>query len=278
MDVIPKIKELRIDGRRYGYLDEGQGNAVVLLHGHFIAEGQWDPQIPVLVKAGYRVICPHRSGMGVSDPSAFMSDAGDADDTFLLLDSLGVQDCVAVGHSAGTAHARQMLLSRPDRVSGIVFADGLFYLSGASSKLGTDRYSPDTLKDYERNRATLEANDLPWYYPSDYNVSLLEEWNAWVRRHPNAREQLQRRDDPRNVHFDPERPCAVPMLLIASGWGKIRPGDPEVDALRERVPARDAQVVVLTECGHYVQLEQAEAFNAALIEFLSKVHQQRSSS
>ncbi|MDP6778501.1 MAG: alpha/beta hydrolase [Candidatus Latescibacteria bacterium] len=269
----PEIKEHRIDSRRYGYIDEGSGNAVVLLHGHFIAEGQWDPQIPALVDAGYRVICPHRAGMGASDPSDFMSDAGDADDTFLLLGSLGVRECVAVGHSAGTAHARQMLLSRSGRVSGIVFADGLFYLSGASSRLGTERYSPGTLKAYEKNRAVLEANDLPWYYPSDYNVSLLEEWNAWVRRHPNAREELQRRDDPRNVHFGPERTCEVPMLVIASGWGKIRPGDPEEIALRNRLPGPDAEVVVLTECGHYVQLEQAEAFNRALLDFLARVYQ-----
>ncbi len=274
----PQIRHFRIDNRRYGYLDEGQGSAVVLLHGHFIAEGQWDPQIPALVDAGYRVICPHRAGMGESDYADFMSDAGDADDTFLLLDSLGVQDCVAVGHSAGTAHARQMLLTRPDRVKGIVFADGLFYLSGASSKLGTDRYSPQTLQDYERNRATLEANDLPWYYPSDFNVSLLEAWNDWVRRHPDAREQLQRRDDPRNVHFGPERPCEVPLLVIASGWGKIRPGDPEEAHLRQRLPGPDAEVVVLTECGHYVQLEQADAFNRALLSFLGRIYQQGNSS
>ena len=278
MNLSPQIREHRIDGRRYGYIDEGRGNAIVLLHGHFIAEGQWDPQIPVLVEAGYRVICPHRAGMGASDPSEFMSDAGDADDTYLLLDSLGVQDCIAVGHSAGTAHARQMLLSRPGRVSGIVFADGLYYLSGVSSRLGTKRYSPETLEAYQKNRATLEAHDLPWYYPSDFNVGLLEDWADWLRRHPNAREQLKRQADPRDRHFGPDRPCGVPMLVIASGWGKIRPGDPEEVKLTQRLPGQDAEVVVLTECGHYVQLEQAEAFNSALLSFLSRAYQRGNSS
>jgi pimeloyl-ACP methyl ester carboxylesterase len=74
-----------------------------------------------------------------------MSDAADADDTFALLNALGVEKCVAIGHSAGNAHARQMFLSRPSRVEAAVFIDGLYYFSGKASRLGTERYSPEWL-------------------------------------------------------------------------------------------------------------------------------------
>ena len=95
-----QIKTCRIGRRRYCYIDEGAGRPIVLLHGHLIAENQWDTQVSALVEAGYRVICPHRAGMGSSDISEHMSHATDADDTFALLDALDVSKCVAVGHSA----------------------------------------------------------------------------------------------------------------------------------------------------------------------------------
>ncbi len=264
-----EIKTCRIGRRRYCYIDEGAGKAVVLLHGHLIAENQWDPQIPALTEAGYRVICPQRAGMGSSDICEQMSDAADADDTFALLDALGVEKCVAVGHSAGNAHARQMFLSRPKRVEAAVFIDGLYYLSGKASRLGTERYSPEVRALYEKNKAVLIAHDLPWYYPSELNVQILKDWVEWNCEHPGLKEKLKRQDDPGNCPIPPDKYCKIPLLVIASGWGKIRSDDPEATELRARLPAEDAELVVVTECGHYVQLEQPEIVNEHLLRFLA---------
>ena len=266
-----EIKTHRIGRRRYCYTDEGTGKAVVLLHGHLIAKNQWDPQIPALTQAGYRVICPHRAGMGNSDICEHMSDAADADDTFALLNALGVEKCVAVGHSAGNAHARQMFLSRPSRVEAAVFIDGLYYLSGKASRLGTERYSPEVRALYKKNKAILIAHDLPWYYPSEFNVQLLKDWVEWNREHPGLKDKLKRRDDPENCPIPSGKYCKIPLLVFASGWGKIRPDDPEAAELRERLPAENAELVVATECGHYVQLEQPGIVNKKLLEFLGSL-------
>src|SRR6202050_4631453 len=48
------------------YEDHGQGQPVVLIHGYPLNGASWEKQVPVLLKAGHRVITYDRRGFGKS--------------------------------------------------------------------------------------------------------------------------------------------------------------------------------------------------------------------
>lgn len=106
-------------------LEAGEPGApvVVLAHGFPELGYSWRHQIPVLAEAGYHVIAPDQRGYGGSSrPSAIE----DYDITKLtgdiagLLDAVGADRAVMVGHDWGSVVATSFALLYPDHVSGCV--------------------------------------------------------------------------------------------------------------------------------------------------------------
>ena len=60
----------RVNGHRMHYVDEGEGDPVLLLHGNPTWSFLYRKFIPLLVAAGYRVIAPDHIGFGLSDKPA----------------------------------------------------------------------------------------------------------------------------------------------------------------------------------------------------------------
>ena len=61
---------MRVNGHRMHYVDEGQGDPVLLLHGNPTWSYLYRKFIPPLVAAGYRAIAPDHIGFGLSDHPA----------------------------------------------------------------------------------------------------------------------------------------------------------------------------------------------------------------
>ncbi len=61
-----RLKYAEINGQQIAYVDEGQGPAVVLIHGIPTSSWMYRKLIPVLVKSGRRVIAPDLLGFGKS--------------------------------------------------------------------------------------------------------------------------------------------------------------------------------------------------------------------
>src|ERR1700709_2833380 len=99
--------------------DEGEGPLVILCHGFPELAYSWRHQIPALVEAGYRVAAPDMRGFGRrSAPAAIaaydiVSLCGDLCG---LLDALGEQSAVFVGHDWGAHAVWQLAVLQPERV------------------------------------------------------------------------------------------------------------------------------------------------------------------
>ncbi|HMD01318.1 MAG TPA: alpha/beta hydrolase, partial [Candidatus Baltobacteraceae bacterium] len=92
---------LGIDGTEFEVRDEGRGTAVVLLHGFPLAMETWDAQAAALA-ANARVVRLDLRGLGRSGvtPGPYLLEQV-AGDVAGVLDALGIERAVIVGHSLG---------------------------------------------------------------------------------------------------------------------------------------------------------------------------------
>jgi non-heme chloroperoxidase len=92
------------------YEDHGSGLPVVLIHGFPLSGASWEKQVPVLLRAGYRVITYDRRGFGRSSQPATGYDYDTfAGDLRALIDTLDLRDIILTGFSMGTGEVTRYL-------------------------------------------------------------------------------------------------------------------------------------------------------------------------
>jgi pimeloyl-ACP methyl ester carboxylesterase len=115
------------DGVRIAYLDEGEGEPILLIHGFAsnIAANWIDPQwVRTLTQAGRRVIALDNRGHGESDklyePERYGAPEM-AEDARRLLDHLGIERADVLGYSMGARIAAFLAFAHPERVRSVIF-------------------------------------------------------------------------------------------------------------------------------------------------------------
>ncbi len=112
-------KYVDLDGLRMAYLDEGEGEVVLCLHGEPTWNYLYRKMIPVFLDAGMRVVAPDWFGFGRSDKPA-------ADETYTwdfhhgsmlqFVDALGLQKVTLVVQDWGGVLGLTLPVSHPDLV------------------------------------------------------------------------------------------------------------------------------------------------------------------
>lgn len=144
----------------------GDGPPVVLVHGFPELAFSWRHQIPALAAARYSVIAPDMRGYGGSDKPAHVTDytiqklIGDLTG---LMDTLGIEKAMIVGHDWGALVTWQMALLEPDRMAGLVALNIPFFkrppinpITFMRYKLGKDFYIVNFQKSDEADRRFAE--------------------------------------------------------------------------------------------------------------------------
>src|SRR6202043_2882247 len=84
------------------YEDHGKGQPVVLIHGYPLSGASWEKQVPVLLRAGHRVITYDRRGFGKSSqPTTGYNYDTFAEDLHKLITHLELREFALVGFSMG---------------------------------------------------------------------------------------------------------------------------------------------------------------------------------
>jgi len=123
MPTEPTERTIATNGVELNVVEAGSGPAVVLCHGWPELSYSWRHQIPALAAAGYRVIAPDQRGYGKSSRPEAITDYDIAHltgDLTGLLDALGEEKAVFVGHDWGSMVVWQMALLAPERMNGVV--------------------------------------------------------------------------------------------------------------------------------------------------------------
>ena len=113
-----KLRTISTNGIRMRIAEQGSGPLVLLLHGFPESWYSWRHQLPALAAAGFHAVAPDQRGYGGTEaPSAIA--AYDilhlVDDAVGVLDALGAERAVVVGHDWGSPVAWHCALLHPER-------------------------------------------------------------------------------------------------------------------------------------------------------------------
>jgi pimeloyl-ACP methyl ester carboxylesterase len=112
-----------VNGVRLHYVEYGKGPLIVLLHGFPECWYAWRYQLPALAEAGYRVVAPDLRGYNLSDKprgvhayrmECFIGDVKG------LIQTLGEDRAIVVGHDWGGVIAWQLAISEPQMVKKLI--------------------------------------------------------------------------------------------------------------------------------------------------------------
>lgn len=260
-----------IDGGQLYCEDSGRGAPVIFLHGHSFDRRQWEPQVRA-VESSHRVIRYDLRGYGRSsqpeEGKAFLH----ADDLRQLMDALGIPRAHLVGLSLGGFVVTDFIALYPDRALSATMAGGdLFDVPGPD-----EPWIADALARRRAEIAALKAAGIAGFkrrWLEDLIAHggtgraalrrplwrMIDEWPAWQPLHVEPRLLLGRSARRRLVEAAP----AMPVLIVR--------GDQETIDFAIKTLLPQAEVVIVPDCGHVSNLEQADAFTAALTRFLARV-------
>jgi len=187
----------------------GSGSPVVLAHGFPELAFSWRGQVPALIESGYRVAVPDQRGYGRSSRPEDI-EAYDivhlCDDLLAVLDDLGEEQAVFVGHDWGAIVVWQLALRAPDRVKAVVgmsvpfiprapmptvsllrqlFADQFFYIVYFQEPGPADR---ELSSDPARTMRRLMAGPKPNEFSPEENTALsTDDDRGFIDRLPESR-------------------------------------------------------------------------------------------
>lgn len=121
--MFPEPSIVRANGIDLAVYEQGQGPAVVLLHGFPELAYSWRHQLPALADAGFRAVAPDQRGYGGSDVPPDVSDYRIEEliaDVHGMLDALELESATFVGHDWGAFVLWQMAMHAPERIEGLV--------------------------------------------------------------------------------------------------------------------------------------------------------------
>ncbi|MEV6348775.1 alpha/beta fold hydrolase [Actinoplanes sp. NPDC051851] len=264
----------------------GRAYPVVLLHGGgpgATGASNYARNIDALAEAGYRVLVPDMPGYGRSSKSVDHGDPFGDLAVFVrgLLDALDLDKAHLVGNSYGGAAALRLALDRPDRVERLVLMGpgGIGTTRALPTKgltalldyYGGDGPSREKLRTFIRDYLVFDPAGVPEdLIDLRYEASADPETiaNPPLRRPaggPKALRTLMRMDFTRDRARVAR--CPVPTLVVWGTEDKVnRPsGGPW---LAHTMPHCD--LYLLARTGHWAQYEQADRFNALLLDWLSR--------
>ena len=125
MPQAPRDEWVTVDGLNFHYRDwGGSGEPIVLLHGLASTSHIWDMVAPILAQ-NHAVIAVDQRGHGESDkPNDGYDIESVTKDAIGIIDKLGIEKPLVVGHSWGGSVALNLAVEAPQSVKGLTWVDG----------------------------------------------------------------------------------------------------------------------------------------------------------
>jgi 3-oxoadipate enol-lactonase len=240
-----------------------RGPTVVLSNSVGSTRAMWDPQVPVLAAAGFRVVRYDARGHGASPVPPGPYRIGDlADDLLALLDATGTERAHLIGLSLGGMTAMRLTARHPDRVASLA-------LLCTSASLGPPEFWLDRARAARAGGtgSIAEAIVARWFTETTARTApeKVAEAVAMVASIPaegyagccEAIAAMDLRADLPGI--------TVPTLALAGADDPATPPE-HLEYIAKHIPG--ATLIVVPGAAHLANLERPEQVNAALLEHL----------
>ncbi|OJY37719.1 MAG: hypothetical protein BGP03_17835 [Pseudonocardia sp. 73-21] len=251
---------MQVNGRELAVEVEGEGPAVLLVHGLGGTSNFYQVQADALAPS-HTVIRVDSAGAGRSPVADGISIDSHADDLAAVLDALDVDGAAVVGHSMGTLVVRSLAARYPEKVTALALLGAVAEPAEAGRQAQRDRAGVLRDKGTAAVAPGVVANAL-----SETTRRDKPEVAAFVRElvmrqdaegYARNCEALAAATDPGPI--DP----AVPLLLVTGTDDKVGP-----PVVSEALATASATVEIVPGIGHWTALEAAGPVTELLLKFL----------
>ena len=263
-------KSVIINGIKINYVVSGEGEAIVLIHGHPFDHTMWQPQIEAFSDK-YTVIVPDLRGYGKSSlPAVGATRFEDyATDILLLLDTLGIDSFHVAGLSMGGQLAMETYRQAPSRVKSLILADTFASLDTPEAKKARNE-AADRM---EREGMGGYANESIHKMIKAEHVTTMPDVAAHVMRmmtttSPKAAATAMRARSERIEYLKEVLPNIDAAVLVVVGRQDEFTPVAKAEEMHAALP--NSKLVVIEDSGHMPNLEQPKEFNEIVLEFLSR--------
>jgi len=263
--------ETIVDGLKTFYVDEGrrEGTPVVLVHGMTLDHQMWRPQIAAL-SPEYRVIAYDVRGHG-------RTEVGDGQFTYrrlamdlgVLLDNLGLRSVVLCGFSMGGMIAFRALELFPERFRALVFCDTSAHADSDPSR----RWREQMIETIGREGMAPYMKPFieKCFCPRSFETRK-EEIEATRRvvlaQSPRGARGILLAQAGRVDSHATLAQVRVPTLIMVGEEDAFTPPDLSRE-MHGKTPG--SEMFVVPGAGHMTPLENPEAVNGRLLEFLARL-------
>jgi pimeloyl-ACP methyl ester carboxylesterase len=281
------IKHVAAGGIDFAYVEAGSGPLVLLLHGYPETPIVWAKAMTALASAGYHAVAPYMRGY---PPSSAPADSDYSiralgGDALALVAALGAERATIVGHDWGASAAYAAAVRAPQAVEKLVAVSiphpialagdptvlwkashfleyqipGAVWWLNSKSLCHIDSIYARWAPGWTPPAAVLDAVKASLRSDSGFRNAFGYYWSFFAR-------PASQPDD-----LSPQSRIGVPTLVITGA------DDAAVDIARFAKASAGFtgpyQFVALAHAGHFPEVEQAEAFDAALLAFLGPPRQ-----
>ena len=281
------LRTLKLNGRSVNYVDQGHGEPLLLVHGFPLDHSMWQRQIDFF-QSNFRVICPDLPGFGASEPmsgfgelTAGVKSAGDSESLSMesladwLVAFLNAIACVEpvnyCGLSMGGYIGWQFWRRHPSRLKSMIAAntraskddelvrrarhmaaaqvrvsgaqsvadamiEKLFYLAGDQDPLEIEYIAKVHQTIFTTDPGVISAGQI--------GMSQRVDATGWLSE------------------------IAIPMLFIGGEFDSITP---PAEMQSNAAAANNAPFETIPAAGHLTPLEQPDAFNLSVGQFLENL-------
>lgn len=261
------------NGVKIRYVTEGEGEAVVLIHGWMGDSSMWgadksgNTKLDAKAGKGFKVIAIDCRGHGKSDKPHDQAKYGPemAADVVRLLDHLKIQKAHLVGYSMGAFVAGKVAATHPDRVLSIVYGGQAPIVAGLNVKADAVDVTEVFAKTVEEGRDLGEY--LLAVMPADKKKPTPEQAKAlaaflYGKKDVKAFAAAGRSLGELKVTEAELKKCVAPILFI---HGSDDPAKERVAAVRKLLDR--GEVTVVNGADHMTTLTKPQ-FGTAIVDFL----------
>ena len=246
------------DGVRISYDVTGAGPAILLTHGFASTSAMFAPNVPALA-IDHTVVTWDLRGHGSSDApgdgDAYSVGASTAD-MQALLDQVGADRAVLVGHSLGGYLALEFQVRAPERVAGLVLIGTGPGFRNDTARDGWNRFASGYADRLNAEGLDAVGRSLELQCAVHRDAAGLERAARGILVQRNARV------------IDSLGAISVPTLVVVGSEDKQFLGGSRYMA--EKIPA--ARLVVVDGAKHAPNLSHVDAFNREMRAFLDGVN------